>query len=255
MQIRVINGHRCTNRAGVAEHLGRSLKTVEALAAKRAENGFPEPFYVDLTGRGVRTLPDGTRKGPEWYRLDHLDAFKPVYLQAVADAGRARSDGAELGGDPAELLTTAAFAAYLQITRGAFDKYVDISRPIWDAHRIAQHATISGDLVIVTVTGNRIVLDDDRGDIDLTDKLHARFARYGGTWQPDLPGYLFTADATAALATLLAGDDFYLPPPDQERRTTASTFRRWRRDTAHTFARRREADRSEPSTATTGTQD
>ena len=250
MQIRVINGHRCTNRAGVAEHLGRSVKTVEALAAKRADNGFPEPFHIELTGRGVRTLADGTRTGPEWYRLDQLDAFKPGYLQAVADAGKARSDGAELGGDPAELLTPGQFATYLKITRGAFDKYVDISRPIWDAYRIAQHATVDGNLLIVTVTGNCILLGDGRGDIDLTDKLHARFARYGGTWQPDLPGYRFTADATTALATLLAGDDFYLPPPDQERRTALSTFRRWRRDTAHTFTRRREADRRAPPTST-----
>lgn len=237
MLIKVIRGQQCTDRAGAAEVLDRSVATVKNLAAERATTGFPKPWHVDTTGRGMRTLPDGTKTGKEWYRLDHLTAFKTDYDAKVTEAGRARSHGATLDGDPAELLTPAAFAAYLGISDGAFMRYVDNSKDTWDAFWLLQHATI---------TGNQAILGENRGGVDLTDTVHTTVAHYGGTWHPDLPGYVFPRDARTALATLLNGDDFFLPPPDKRRPANRGQHRRWRRDTAHTFTQTRRGSASSP---------
>ncbi|WP_433360684.1 hypothetical protein [Dactylosporangium sp. CA-152071] len=53
MLIKVIRGHECTDRAGVAELLERSAQTVKKLAAERATSGFPEPVPCRNSSHGV----------------------------------------------------------------------------------------------------------------------------------------------------------------------------------------------------------
>ncbi|GAA4259839.1 hypothetical protein [Dactylosporangium darangshiense] len=239
MLINIIRGHECTDRAGVAELLSRSKQTVKNLAADRATTGFPEPFDVELTGRGVRTNPDGTKTGREWYRVDHIVAFKAAYLDKVTEASLPRSHGATLDGNPAELLTPAAFAAFLRITTGTFSAYVDDSKPAWYAYWTAtRHATMERNQLTVqaTVSSGRFLVTDGDETFELDNDIHDVFARYGGTWQPALPGYTFPGDARETLTTLLAGDDFYLPPPDDRQRGRGGIHRRWRGDTAQRFA-------------------
>jgi hypothetical protein len=237
--IKVIRGHECTDRAGVAELLGRSKQTVKNLAANRATTGFPEPFEVDLTGRGARTNPDGSRTGREWYRVDHIAAFKAEYLDKVVEAGLPRSHGATFDRDPSELLDPVAFAAFLRITDGTFSGYVDDSKATWYAYWTAQrHATFDGNQLTVHAAADdgRFLITDDSETFELDADVHDVFARHGGVWQTTLPGYTFPGDAREALAVLLSGDDFFLPPPDERRRGRGGIHRRWRGDTAQTFA-------------------
>ncbi|MGI5238665.1 hypothetical protein [Dactylosporangium sp. CA-139066] len=249
MQIRSIRGHECTDRRGVAELLDRSEQTVVNLAADRAATRFPEPWHTDTTGRGVRTRPDGSKTGREWYRIIDITAFIPGYLARVAEAGQARSHDTRLDVDPDALLDVAAFAKLLRITRGAFSRYVDNSKPAWYAHAVAaRHATLDGHRLIADATteDGRWLIVDDCEEIELGAKLHDVFAGYGGTWQPELPGYIFPAPASEALHSLLAGDDFYLPPPDDRQPGKGGIKRRWLGATAITFIQHRRGSTSQP---------
>lgn len=249
MQIRIIRGHECTDRPGVAELLDRTGQTVVNLAADRAATGFPEPWHTDTTGRGVRTRPDGSKTGREWYRISDITAFKPGYLARVAETGQARSHDVQLDVAPDALLDVAAFAKLLRITRGAFSRYVDNSKPIWHAYAVAtRHATLDGHRLIARATADhgRWLIVDDCEEIELGPKLHDVFADYGGTWQPDLPGYTFPAPASEALHSLLAGDDFYLPPPDERKPGNHGIRRRWLGATAAAFIQHRRGSTSQP---------
>ncbi|MEV6923990.1 hypothetical protein AB0M46_05680 [Dactylosporangium sp. NPDC051485] len=249
MLTKPIRGHECTDRAGVAELLGRGIQTVKYLAADRATTGFPQPFDVELTGRGVRTNADGTKTGREWYRVDQILEFKTEYLTRVAEAGQPRSHGAKLEGDPAELLDPAAFAAFLRIGGGTFSRYVNDSKATWHAYwTAARHATLDGNQLVVHATADsgRFLVTDDGETFELDTDVHDAFARHGGVWQPTLPGYTFPGDAREALTILLAGDDFYLPPPDERQHGRGGIHRRWRGDTAQTFADKRDGSAAWP---------
>ncbi|MET7397332.1 hypothetical protein ABZS66_27990 [Dactylosporangium sp. NPDC005572] len=254
MQTQTIRGHECTDRPGVAELLGRSQQTVDNLAAHRAATGFPEPWHTETSGRGVRTMPDGRKTGREWYRIDDIATFKPEYLAKVADIGQARSHGAPLDVDPDDLLDPAAFAQLLRITRGTFSRYVDNSKPTWHAYAVAaRHATLQGHQLTArtTTVDGRLLIVDGPEEFELGPDVHDIFARYGGTWQPDLPGYTFPSPAHDALISLLAGDDFYLPPPDDRRPGKGGIRRRWRGATAKLFTQRRRGSTSQPRQRTT----
>jgi len=117
---RRIGRRLATNRAGAAELLGRSIKTINLLASPkgRAEgSGFPEPIEVDTDG--------------EWYSLTDLRRFRPKYLARVEAAGRARSHGTILEGDPEELLPAVDFQKAIDVPSKSWTKYVDISKPAW----------------------------------------------------------------------------------------------------------------------------
>jgi hypothetical protein len=237
VEIRIIDGHRATDRRGAAEYLGKSFPTIRGLASKRDETHFPIPAHVEVTGRGVRTLPDGTKQGREWYRLDHLDTFRTEYLDRVAAEHMPRSHGRQLAGNPDELLGAADFAADLGITLGAFMRYVADSRPRWDAYKIMAMATLSGDRAVLTEP-----VDSDV-QANATDVL----ARYGARWQPRQHAYVFPGDARDAVKTLLAGEDFFLPYPDEDKPGRRGRIRKWRRSTIQAFI-----DSRPGTTASTG---
>ncbi|GAA1574307.1 hypothetical protein GCM10009827_115200 [Dactylosporangium maewongense] len=261
MLIKVIRGHECTDRAGVAELLERSLQTVKYLAADRPVTGFPEPFEVDVTGRGSRTTADGARTGREYYRIADILAFKPGYLARVAAATLPRSHGRTLDTDPDTMLDPAAFAAYLRISPDTFGSYVAKSKDFWHAYAIVtRHATTEADRLTIhaTVNGESLLIADGDDTFSVDADIHKVFGYYDGTWQPELPGYTFPGDARAALSTLLTGEDFYLPPPDEQHPGRGGMHRRWRGATAQSFndqrhgsadwpRRRRRARRAHPS--------
>ncbi|WP_433616804.1 hypothetical protein ACQP2P_15875 [Dactylosporangium sp. CA-139114] len=249
MLTKLIRGHECTDRPGVAELLGRSIQTVFNLAADRAATGFPEPWHTDTTGRGVRTRPDGSKTGREWYRITDITAFKPGYLARAAAAGQARSHDMQLDVEPDALLDPAAFAKLLRITRGTFSRYVDNSKPTWHAYAVAaRHATLDGHHLIARAIADhgRWLIVDGPEEFELGPDIHTVFARYSGTWQPSLPGYTFTMPARDALTTLLAGDDFYLPPPDDRQTGKGGIRRRWLGASAATFIQHRRGSTSQP---------
>jgi hypothetical protein len=137
MEIREIRGRRATTRQGAAEHLGYSDQTIELLAAKRAETGFPNPADVETEGRGVRTRTKGGKAtGREWYALDDLDKFKTLYAARVDDTRGARVREPLLG-DPEELLIGPEIAAALKIKSATWSSWVRDSKLDWAAGRKA----------------------------------------------------------------------------------------------------------------------
>ena len=123
MQERVVNGRRCTNRAGAAEYLRRSLQTINLVASpkRRPETGWPH--YVDK------------QDGQEWYAFDDLDAFRASYLDVKQAARRARVHHVSLDGDPDELMSAKDFYTLLGVDARTFSSYVDKSKPDWQQDR------------------------------------------------------------------------------------------------------------------------
>ncbi len=119
MEVRVVNGRRCTNRPGAAEYLGRSLQTINLVASpkRRASTGWPA--YT------------GKEDGHEWYALDDLDEFRVSYIQAKERAGKAQVHQVRLDGDPDELITAVEFRKIIGVGHGVWSKYVGKSEPAW----------------------------------------------------------------------------------------------------------------------------
>lgn len=145
MEIRILAGRRATNRAGAAEYLGRSRKTIDEVARQRAATGWPEPV-----GRVERA---GGARWEEWYALDDLDRFREAYIVRVEQDNRARVHQIVLPGDPDELITAKEFRALIGAGHGAWSRYVHDSKPAWrrgedgylprpDAQEPASHGVI-----------------------------------------------------------------------------------------------------------------
>jgi hypothetical protein len=118
VEIRTFAGRRATNRPGAAEYLGRSRKTIDEVARKRATTGWPEP--LDRVGR------------EEWYALDDLDRFRESYVLAKEDAHRARVHQVTLAGDPDEMVTAKQFRELIGASHGTWSRYVHDSKPAWE---------------------------------------------------------------------------------------------------------------------------
>ena len=123
MEERVVQGRRCTNRAGAAEYLGRSLQTINLVASpkRRASTGWPA--YVDV------------EDGYEWYALDDLDTFRASYLEAKKAARQAKVHQVTLDGNPDELIPAKDFRAIIGVGHGVWSKYVEKSIPDWQEGR------------------------------------------------------------------------------------------------------------------------
>jgi hypothetical protein len=119
VQIREFDGVPATNRVGAAEYLGRSLQTINQVAApkNRARTGWPAPV-----GRADRQ---------QWYALPDLDAFRVSYVQTAEDTHRARVHDARLTGRPDELVTAVEFRKLIDAPYGTWARYVHDSKPAW----------------------------------------------------------------------------------------------------------------------------
>ncbi|MEH1124778.1 hypothetical protein [Micromonospora sp. CPCC 206061] len=122
MEIRTINGRRATDRAGAAEVLGVSVQTIALRASpkQRPTSGFPASI--------------GTEDRREWYALDDLDAHADALREQHPDTPR-RAPAWLRDGDPDELLPATTFRAAAGITQGTWKRYVQTSKPEWDAGR------------------------------------------------------------------------------------------------------------------------
>ena len=117
---RLIGSRRATNRAGAAEILGRSIKTINLLASPKGRadgSGFPAAI--------------STEGGQDWYAIADVEAFARTYRAQVEATGRARSDGVVLDGDPDELITAVEFRQAIDIEAKSWTKYVGISKDAW----------------------------------------------------------------------------------------------------------------------------
>jgi hypothetical protein len=119
MEIREVQGRRCTNRPGAAERFGRSLQTINLIASpkRRAGTGWPDPV--------------GIEDGQEWYALEDLDAFRVSYFEAKQQARQARVHQVRLDGDPDEMITATEFRKLIKVGHGAWSGYVEKSESAW----------------------------------------------------------------------------------------------------------------------------
>ena len=121
VEIRIINGKRCTNLHGAAEYLNRSLVAVRGYASpkNRAETHWPEP--------------EGDKQDRQyWYPIDGLDTFAAEYLKPKEQAGRPRAGQVEYAPDPEALIDDTGFRALIDVERGTWARYVHDSQPSWD---------------------------------------------------------------------------------------------------------------------------
>jgi hypothetical protein len=121
VEMRVIGRRKATNRAGAAEFLNRSIKTINFLASPkgRAEgSGFPASI--------------GTEDRREWYALSDLRTFQTRHEKRIKTAGwQPRSRGVVLDGKPRQLITAKEFYTAANILPKTWTKYVDTSKPAW----------------------------------------------------------------------------------------------------------------------------
>ncbi|MBM0230502.1 hypothetical protein JNW91_00605 [Micromonospora sp. STR1_7] len=119
MEIRTVNGHRATDRAGAAEVLGLSTQTIGLYASpkQRPTTGFPAPIE--------------TEDRRDWYTLDDLDAYAETQHQRATSPRRAPAWLRD--GHPDELLAATTFRAAAKVSQGTWKRYVQLSRPDWDA--------------------------------------------------------------------------------------------------------------------------
>jgi hypothetical protein len=124
VDVKVINGVRCTNRVGAADYLHRSLETINRVASpkRRSETGWP-------------AAQSGRVDGQEWYALDDLDRFRESYFEAKRRAGRARVHSADIGDDPDRLISGVEFAELIDVKRATWSRYVAMSLPDWRNNR------------------------------------------------------------------------------------------------------------------------
>lgn len=123
MEIRIIDGKRCTDRVGAAEHLDRSQQTINLWASpkKRAETGWPEPVAKQ------------DRK--DWYALADLDAFRDEHLEPTQESGLPRVHHIAYADDPETLIDDAEFRDLIQVSPGTWSFYIARSKTAWKAGR------------------------------------------------------------------------------------------------------------------------
>ncbi|GAA4256504.1 hypothetical protein [Dactylosporangium darangshiense] len=132
MEIRIIDGRRATDRAGAAELGDVSIKTINLRASPKHRDryGFPAP----LTTEGRR----------EWYPIDGDDGLEAHFRdrqQQRAEAAAAATTtphGAPdwlYDGDPDDRLPATDFYRAANLTRGAWNRYVQDSKRDWAAGR------------------------------------------------------------------------------------------------------------------------
>jgi hypothetical protein len=217
VEIKVIDGRQATDRFGAAERIGRSAQTVKLLMSNRAESGFPAP--LPGTGRYTEHKRD-------FFALDDLDAFKAAYEAELAERTMPRSHGVQLDGDPDELLDTKAFAEAIDVNWPTVKRYVRDSVPAWTAYEALTTGTAK-------VKGNRVTFTAKLDSIT-RDTITDVLARYGG--RAVGAGVVFDDPADDALTALVAGDDFFLPYPDEEEPAArGGTTRWWKRRTVQHF--------------------
>jgi hypothetical protein len=116
-EFREISGVRCTDRRGIAILAGVAGGAALEMRAKR-DKDFPQP--LERIGRTY------------WYPLEG-ETGVDAYLLVLEERGEGAKPPAVADGDPEDLLNPDEAAAALHISRGAFDRYVAMSRPHWEA--------------------------------------------------------------------------------------------------------------------------
>ncbi|MEV6527378.1 hypothetical protein AB0M43_36190 [Longispora sp. NPDC051575] len=120
------DGRRFTNRAGAGEHLGKSAQTIKLRASPKGRASARVPFPLAAQDEA---LPPG-----EWFALDDLDDYAAACATVAESAPKAaKVQQVRLDGDPDELITAAQFRDLLAVSKGAWDRYVWISKDDWEA--------------------------------------------------------------------------------------------------------------------------
>ncbi|MFV2104876.1 hypothetical protein, partial [Micromonospora sp. LOL_024] len=77
--------------------------------------------------------PAATIQGRKaWFPIDALETVRDVVLPRIVETSLARVHHVDLDGDPAELMSASEFRKLLDVSQGAWDKYVGLSKPAWD---------------------------------------------------------------------------------------------------------------------------
>jgi hypothetical protein len=118
VEIRIIGGHRATNRRGAAEYLNVPLNTVRMKSSptRRGQTGWPEPLPERIDNQ-------------DWFALDELDAYQESSNPVLPSA--------PLVDDPDRLIDATEFARLRGVDRKTFKRYVELSLDDWHAQRPA----------------------------------------------------------------------------------------------------------------------
>ncbi|MFG1918065.1 hypothetical protein [Micromonospora sp. NPDC048898] len=120
MEIRHIGGRPHTDIAGAAELTRRSEATVRLKTSPKQReqgSGWPAPVKQDKKS---------------WFSVVELEHVRDILLPQIVEAGQARVHCVDLVGDPEELISATEFRKILDISQGAWDYYVGLSRAAWD---------------------------------------------------------------------------------------------------------------------------
>ncbi|WP_433531239.1 hypothetical protein ACQPYA_03770 [Micromonospora sp. CA-263727] len=122
MEIRSIGGQPHTDIGGAAEFTGRSEATVRLKTSPKQRlqgSGWPAPVKLDKKS---------------WFPLNDLKRVRDVLLPQIVESARARVHHVDLVGEPDELISATEFRKILEVSQGAWDRYVDLSRVAWRRH-------------------------------------------------------------------------------------------------------------------------